>query len=61
LKNIFNHQFLQITENPEEADLIVTDWFDTQQQTADIFYLDPEREDELWLHLFHLIQRLHQK
>ncbi|MEY8445852.1 helix-turn-helix domain-containing protein [Enterococcus ratti] len=60
LKNIFNDQFLHITENPEQADLIITDCFDSQQQTAEIFYLDPNRENELWLHLLHLIQRLHQ-
>lgn len=60
LKQIFNDQFLQITEKPEHADLIITDWFEPQQQTAEIFYFDPTKEHELWQNLLHLIQQLHQ-
>ncbi|OQO70806.1 ribonuclease P protein component [Enterococcus villorum] len=60
LKRIFNDQFLQLTENPEEADLIITDSFDSQHQTAEVFYFDENREDDLWNSLLHFIRKLHQ-
>lgn len=60
LKRIFNDQFLQITENPEHADLVITDGFDSQQHAAEIFYFDLNRENDLWINFLHFIQKLHQ-
>ncbi len=57
LTNLFNEQFLQITESPEKADLIVTDGFEVQQSDVDIFYLDPDYGNEWWSSLIKAIQK----
>ncbi|MDY4307394.1 hypothetical protein SNF32_08970 [Enterococcus mundtii] len=50
---------IRLTENPEQADLIVTDWFDKFHQTSKIFYLDPSKEKDLWVDLVTKIQQLY--
>ncbi|MBX9040900.1 hypothetical protein HCG95_05050 [Enterococcus durans] len=59
LKNLFNEQFLHITETPEKADLIITDEFEISQQNAEIFYLDPHDENESWSKLINLIKKMY--
>ena len=59
LKNLFNEQFLHITETPEKADLIITDEFEISQKNAEIFYLDPHDENESWSKLINLIKKMY--
>lgn len=59
LKNLFNEQFLHITEFPEKANLIITDEFEIAQQNAEIFYLDPHDENESWSKLIDLIKKMY--
>ncbi|STD22507.1 hypothetical protein [Enterococcus mundtii] len=59
LRQVFDEKMIRLTENPEQADLIVTDWFDKFHQTSKIFYLDPSKEKDLWVDLVTKIQQLY--
>nr|WP_242543342.1 hypothetical protein [Enterococcus sp. DIV1094] len=59
LRQVFDEKMIRLTENPEQADLIVTDWFDKFHQTSKIFYLDPNKEKDLWVDLVTKIQQLY--
>ncbi|MGM9903107.1 ribonuclease P protein component [Enterococcus hirae] len=59
LQQLFDERMIRLTENPEQADLIITDWFDDSYQNGKIFYLDPSREKEQWVDLVTMIQKLY--
>ena len=59
LRQLFDEKMIRLTENPEQADLIVTDWFDKFHQTSKIFYLDPSKEKDLWVDIVTKIQQLY--
>lgn len=61
LEKLFNHETILLTFSPEEADLIVTDWFEAAQQTTPSFYWDLTNEEVSWQKLVLFIQTLYEK
>lgn len=61
LEKLFNHETILLTFSPENADLIVTDWFEAAQQTTPSFYWDLTNEEISWQKLVLFIQTLYDK
>ncbi|WP_165005606.1 MULTISPECIES: hypothetical protein [unclassified Enterococcus] len=61
LHQTFSHETLQITEKPEKADLIITDWFEALHPSVPTLYFDPNQENESWIELVKSIQELAMK